>query len=70
MLSAVAAGVGTKSAKKPDFAGVRSAVGLMQERFADQANVPVQLVRLLLAQETVSATSGTHNCNSCTGAFT
>lgn len=56
MLSAVAASVGTGSngAKKSGFAGVRSAAGLIQERFADQANVPVQLVRLLLAQETVS----------------
>ena len=37
------------------LAGVRSAVELIQERFADQANVPVQLVRLLLAQDTASA---------------
>ena len=35
------------------LAGVKSAVGLIQERFADQAGVPVQLVKLLLAQERV-----------------
>lgn len=32
---------------------VKSALGLIQERFADQAHVPVQLVKLLLAQEQV-----------------
>lgn len=32
---------------------IKSAVGLIQERFADQADVAVQLVRLLLAQEQV-----------------
>ena len=55
MLSAVAAQMETdcNAVDKPGLAGVKSAVGLIQERFADQANVPVQLVRLLLAQERV-----------------
>ena len=35
------------------LAGVKSAISLIQERFADQPAVPVQLVRLLLAQEKV-----------------
>lgn len=34
---------------------VKSALGLIQERFAEQAHVPVQLVKLLLAKEQVYA---------------
>ena len=36
------------------LAGVKSAVGLILERFAAQPEAPVQLVRLMLAQERVS----------------
>lgn len=55
VLSAIAAQMETdsKTVEKSGMAGVKSAVGLIQERFADQASVPVQLVRLLLAQEKV-----------------
>ncbi len=35
------------------LAGIKPAVGLIQERFADQPEVPVQLVRLMLAQDKV-----------------
>ena len=34
---------------------VKSALGLIQDRFAEQAHVPVQLVKLLLAQQQVYA---------------
>lgn len=55
VLAAIAAQKKTDSdiVENSGLAGVKSAVGLIQERFADQANVPVQLVRLLLAQEKV-----------------
>ena len=54
VLAAVAAQVETDSgANKAGLNGVKSAVGLIQERFADQAGVPVQLVKLLLAQEKI-----------------
>ena len=54
-LAAVAAQMETDfgAVDKAGLAGVKSAVGLIQERFADQAGVPVQLVKLLLAQEKV-----------------
>lgn len=46
-----------KQQHKPDggslLPAVKSALGLIQECFADQARVPVQLVKLLLAQEQV-----------------
>ena len=35
------------------MAGIKSAVDLVQERFADQAELPLQLSRLLLAEEQV-----------------
>ena len=55
MLAAVAAHMETDSGAmdKAGLAGVKSAVALIQERFADQPGVPVQLVKLLLAQEQV-----------------
>lgn len=55
VLSAVAAQMEVDSGAmdKSGLAGVKSAAGLIQERFADQASVPVQLVKLLLAQEKV-----------------
>ena len=55
VLSAVAAQMEVDSGAmdKCGLAGVRSAAELIQERFADQASVPVQLVKLLLAQEKV-----------------
>ena len=55
MLAAVAAQMEMDSSAvdKAGLAGVKSVVGLIQERFADQASVPVQLVNLLLAQEKV-----------------
>ena len=55
VLAAVAAQMETDSdaVGQAGLAGVKSAVALVQERFADQAGVPVQLVKLLLAQEKV-----------------
>lgn len=58
-LSAIKVMLGGSSAQQPKqlLPAVRSALGLVQERFADRADVPVQLVKLLLAQEQV--------CSSC-----
>ena len=53
------------------MAGIKAAIDLVQERFADQAEVPLQLNRLLLAQEKVSSkaskclSAGTLLCTEC-----
>ena len=44
----------TSQGKSAGMAGIKAAIDLVQERFADQAEVPLQLNRLLLAQEKVS----------------
>ena len=52
-LTAIGAQTNTDT-DRPGLAGVRSAVSLIQERFADKPEASVQLVRLLLSQEKVS----------------
>lgn len=55
MLTAAAAQTQTDSddGSQTGLAGIKSAVSLIQERFGEQPEVPVQLVRLMLAQEVV-----------------
>ena len=55
MLTAVAAQsqTNTNDGSQTGLAGIKSALSLIQERFGEQPEVPVQLVRLMLAQEVV-----------------
>ncbi|DBA83480.1 TPA: hypothetical protein ACH3X2_006411 [Trebouxia sp. C0005] len=57
MLTSAAAQTQTdfKDGSQTGLAGVKSAVSLIQERFGEQPEVPVQLVRLMLSQEVVTA---------------